>query len=52
MSDTSTTEQLSADSSEAAGHGRHRGPIAAQENETAPHGRHRRPAEESAEAAA
>ena len=52
MSETSTTEQLSADSSEAAGHGRHRGPIAAQENETAAHGRHRKPAEETAEAAA
>ncbi|WP_189947946.1 hypothetical protein [Streptomyces alanosinicus] len=52
MSDTSTTEQLSADSSEAAGHGRHRGPIAVQESETSPHGRHRRPAEETAEAAA
>ncbi|MEU4925761.1 hypothetical protein AB0G54_04515 [Streptomyces yokosukanensis] len=52
MSETSTTEQLSADSSEAAGHGRHRGPIAAQENETDPHGRHRKPAEGIAEAAA
>ncbi|WP_369388865.1 hypothetical protein AB5J72_15685 [Streptomyces sp. CG1] len=51
MSDTSTTEQLSADSSEAAGHGRHRGPIAAQESETSAHGRHRKPAE-TAEAAA
>ncbi|MGJ5751099.1 hypothetical protein FB563_4585 [Streptomyces puniciscabiei] len=52
MSDTSTMEQLSADSSEAAGHGRHRGPIAAQESETAPHGRHRKPAQETAESAA
>ncbi|MEU9985447.1 hypothetical protein AB0E10_01330 [Streptomyces sp. NPDC048045] len=52
MSDTSTTEQLSADSQEAVGHGRHRGPIAAQDGETTAHGRHRKPAEESAEAAA
>ncbi|MEU5531933.1 hypothetical protein [Streptomyces sp. NPDC020362] len=52
MSDTSTTEQLSADSQEAVGHGRHRGPIAAQEGEATPHGRHRKPVEESAEAAA
>ncbi|MEV5876713.1 hypothetical protein AB0L75_21255 [Streptomyces sp. NPDC052101] len=52
MSDTSTTEQLSADSLEAAGHGRHRGAVAAQESETAAHGRHRKPEEEAAEAAA
>ncbi|MER5543142.1 hypothetical protein ACWDBD_01680 [Streptomyces sp. NPDC001118] len=52
MSDTSTTEQLSADSSEAAGHGRHRGPVAAQESEASPHGRHRRPTGETTEAAA
>ncbi|GGW39537.1 hypothetical protein GCM10010503_14800 [Streptomyces lucensis JCM 4490] len=52
MSDTSTMEQLSADSREDTGHGRHRGPLAAQESETAPHGRHRKPAEETAEAAA
>ncbi|ASN24242.1 hypothetical protein LK07_09535 [Streptomyces pluripotens] len=52
MSDTSTTEQLSADSYEIAGHGRHRGPVAAQESEMAPHGRHRKPVEETAEAAA
>ncbi|MEU9480691.1 hypothetical protein [Streptomyces sp. NPDC048191] len=52
MSDTSTTEQLSADSQEAAGHGRHRGPIAVQESESAAHGRHRKPAEETTEAAA
>ncbi|MBL1081018.1 hypothetical protein JK359_03350 [Streptomyces actinomycinicus] len=52
MSDTSTTEQLSADSYETAGHGRHRGPVAAQESETAPHGRHRKPAQEASEAAA
>ncbi|MGW4566296.1 hypothetical protein ACWEN3_29100 [Streptomyces sp. NPDC004561] len=52
MSDTSTTEQLSADSQETAGHGRHRGAIAAQESDAAPHGKHRKPAEESVEAAA
>ncbi|MEU5083896.1 MULTISPECIES: hypothetical protein [Streptomyces] len=52
MSDTSTTEQLSAGSSQTAGHGRHRGPVAAQERETAPHGRHRKPVQETAEAAA
>ncbi|MEW2508689.1 hypothetical protein [Streptomyces sp. NPDC046870] len=52
MSDTSTTEQLSAGSSENTGHGRHRGPVAAQESESAPHGRHRKPAQERAEAAA
>ncbi|GHI08142.1 hypothetical protein [Streptomyces cellostaticus] len=52
MSDTSTTEQLSADSQEAVGHGRHRGPIAAQEGETTPHGRHRKPAGEMTEVAA
>ncbi|MFG3202019.1 hypothetical protein [Streptomyces sp. NPDC048192] len=52
MSDTSTTQQLSADSQDAVGHGRHRGPVAAQESESAPHGKHRKPAEQSAEAAA
>lgn len=52
MSDTSTTQPLSADSQNTAGHGRHRGPIAAQDSETAPHGRHRKPAQETAEAAA
>lgn len=52
MSDTSTMEQLSTDSHGTAGHGRHRGPVAAQENETAPHGRHRKPVQETAEAAA
>ncbi|WP_330340410.1 hypothetical protein [Streptomyces sp. NBC_00557] len=52
MSDTSTTQQLSADSQEAVGHGRHRGPVAAQESESAPHGKHRKPAEQTTEAAA
>ncbi|MGV4987043.1 hypothetical protein ACWC0C_12910 [Streptomyces sp. NPDC001709] len=52
MSDTSTTEQLSADSQEMAGHGRHRGAVAAQESDTTPHGRHRKPAQETAEMAA
>ncbi|MEU6588512.1 hypothetical protein ABZ923_04625 [Streptomyces sp. NPDC046881] len=51
MSDTSTTEQLSA-GSETAGHGRHRGPVAAQESDTTPHGRHRKPVQETVEAAA
>ncbi|MEW2621962.1 hypothetical protein [Streptomyces sp. NPDC048106] len=52
MSDTSTTKQLSADSMEHAGHGRHRGPVAATEHDASPHGRHRKPAEETTEAAA
>ncbi|WKE71959.1 MULTISPECIES: hypothetical protein [unclassified Streptomyces] len=52
MSDTSMTEQLSADSLEDAGHGRHRGPVSATETDTSPHGRHRRAAEETTEAAA
>ncbi|MEU6504852.1 MULTISPECIES: hypothetical protein [Streptomyces] len=52
MSDTSTNEQLSADSQDASGHGRHRGQVSAQESETAPHGKHRKPAAESAEMAA
>ncbi|BBC96324.1 hypothetical protein GCM10023100_55080 [Actinocorallia cavernae] len=52
MSDTSTTKQLSADSLEDAGHGRHRGPVSATETDTSPHGRHRRAAEETTEAAA
>ncbi|MFJ6663905.1 hypothetical protein [Streptomyces sp. NPDC091383] len=52
MSDTSTTEQLSADSLEDAGHGRHRGQVSAAETDTSPHGRHRKTAEETTEAAA
>ncbi|MFJ7147967.1 hypothetical protein ACIQVT_07175 [Streptomyces sp. NPDC100445] len=54
MSDTSRTRQLSADSQESAGHGRHRGPIAAQDSESTrtPHGRHRKqPVQETVEAA-
>ncbi|EPD58742.1 MULTISPECIES: hypothetical protein [Streptomyces] len=51
MSDTSTTEQLSADSPEDTGRGRHRGAVSAQESESSPHGRHRKPAGETAEAA-
>ena len=51
MSDTNTMEQLSADSQEDTGHGRHRGPVSAQESESSPHGRHRKPAGENAEAA-
>lgn len=52
MNDTSTTEQLSAGSQQAGGHGRHRGPIAAQESDTTPHGRHRKPGGETTEVAA
>ncbi|MEU8968778.1 hypothetical protein AB0D11_05790 [Streptomyces monashensis] len=52
MSDTSITEQLSADSQDADGHGRHRGPVAVQDDEAAPHGKHRKPTVETAEAAA
>ncbi|MFB7335952.1 hypothetical protein [Streptomyces adustus] len=46
MSDASTMQPLSSDTWEDAGHGRHRGQIAAQDTETAPHGRHRRPTED------
>ncbi|MGW1952100.1 hypothetical protein ACWCPI_04940 [Streptomyces sp. NPDC001920] len=45
MSNASTT-QPSSDVQEAAGHGRHRGPVSAQDSETAPRGRHRKPVEE------
>ncbi|MFE0510229.1 hypothetical protein [Streptomyces sp. NPDC058964] len=50
MNDTMTTEKLSSDLQETAGHGKHRGPVSAQDSETAPHGRHRKP--EPAESAA
>ncbi|MFE7973087.1 hypothetical protein [Streptomyces shenzhenensis] len=43
MSDTSTTQPLSADSQETDGHGKHRGPVTVQDGETAPSGRHRKP---------
>ncbi|MEU1516904.1 hypothetical protein ABZ490_32970 [Streptomyces sp. NPDC005811] len=52
MSDASTTQPLSADAQEAAGHGRHRGQTSAQDANAAPSGRHRKPAEDKAEAAA
>ncbi|MFH8803464.1 hypothetical protein ACH4F6_28310 [Streptomyces sp. NPDC017936] len=52
MSDARTTQPLSADAQETAGHGRHRGPVSSHDGESAPHGRHRKPAEEKAEAAA
>ncbi|MER5433346.1 hypothetical protein [Streptomyces sp. NPDC002588] len=52
MSDVSTTQPLSADSQEATGHGRHRGPVSSHDGESAPSGRHRKPAEDKAEAAA
>ncbi|MFE9018490.1 hypothetical protein ACFYNL_07955 [Streptomyces sp. NPDC007808] len=45
MSNASTT-QPSSDVQEAAGHGRHRGPVSVQDSETAPRGRHRKPVEE------
>ncbi|MFB7495380.1 hypothetical protein ACFC09_11850 [Streptomyces sp. NPDC056161] len=50
MSDTSTTQPLSADSQETDGHGKHRGPGASKDGESAPSGRHRKP--EPAESAA
>ncbi|MCX4761591.1 hypothetical protein OG562_11495 [Streptomyces sp. NBC_01275] len=52
MSDASTMQPLSAASQEAAGHGRHRGPVSSQDGDSAPLGRHRKPAEDKAEAAA
>ncbi|MGW0764679.1 hypothetical protein [Streptomyces sp. NPDC002676] len=52
MSDTSTTQQLSADSQKTAGHGRHRGPVAAHDSDATPRGRHRKPSAEKVEAAA
>ncbi|GAA3037208.1 hypothetical protein [Streptomyces glomeratus] len=42
MSDTSTASPLSAEAQDL-GHGRHRGPGAAEDHEAAPHGRHRKP---------
>ncbi|MGI5375015.1 hypothetical protein ACQEV2_12355 [Streptomyces sp. CA-251387] len=50
MSNASTT-QPSSDVQEAAGHGRHRGPVSAHDSETAPRGRHRKPVEETETAA-
>ncbi|MBT2417312.1 hypothetical protein J7F01_38495 [Streptomyces sp. ISL-22] len=50
MSNASTT-QPSSDVQEAAGHGRHRGPVSANDCETAPRGRHRKPVEEAESAA-
>ncbi|MDC0768290.1 hypothetical protein [Streptomyces sp. HD] len=50
MSNASTT-QPSSDVQEAAGHGRHRGPVSAHDSETAPRGRHRKQVEESEKAA-
>ncbi|MCX4880445.1 MULTISPECIES: hypothetical protein [unclassified Streptomyces] len=50
MSDTRTM-QLSAETQEDAGQGRHRGPVSAQDGDSAPRGRHRRP-DENTEAAA
>ncbi|MFH0522291.1 hypothetical protein ACHBTE_34675 [Streptomyces sp. M41] len=55
MSNASTTQPLS-EAQEAAGHGRHRGPVSASDvsasdSETAPRGRHRKPVEETETAA-
>ncbi|MGW3492926.1 hypothetical protein [Streptomyces sp. NPDC001020] len=47
MSDNNTTPPMSAQASEASGHGRHRGPVSAQEAESAPSGRHRKLSEEA-----
>jgi hypothetical protein len=47
MNNTSTAQTMSADTQEASGHGKHRGPVSAQDGETAPHGRHRKPSDQS-----
>ncbi|MDQ1038984.1 hypothetical protein QFZ75_005400 [Streptomyces sp. V3I8] len=54
MSDTNTMEMTatnprgtSAQAGDDDGHGRHRGPVAAQEDGAIPRGRHRRPAEQN-----
>ncbi|GHH93909.1 hypothetical protein [Streptomyces capillispiralis] len=48
MNDVSTHVPQSAESGQdAAGHGRHRGPVSTQDAETSPRGRHRRPAQEN-----
>ncbi|MDQ0990586.1 hypothetical protein [Streptomyces sp. V3I7] len=49
MSDA-TTSQPATDVQEAAGHGRHRGPVSVQDSESGPRGRHRK--EEQAETSA
>jgi hypothetical protein len=49
MSDISTTSPSPAAAQEIPGHGRHRGPVAAEDHEAAPHGRHRRPSEQQSE---
>ncbi|MHA5053015.1 hypothetical protein [Streptomyces sp. SD15] len=50
MNNTSTIEPPVTDTQEAAGHGKHRGPVSGQDNpvtgqdyEATPHGRHRKP---------
>lgn len=50
MSNASTT-QPSSDVQEAAGQGRHRGPVSAHDSESAPRGRHRKQVEETESAA-
>lgn len=52
MNNTNTAQAMSADTQEASGHGKHRGPVSAQEAESAPHGRHRKPSGQSEHAAA
>ncbi|WP_413756967.1 hypothetical protein [Streptomyces sp. MMBL 11-3] len=54
MSDTNTMEMaadglrgMSAQADDDGGHGRHRGPVAAQEDGATPRGRHRRPAQQN-----
>ncbi|MFF9284697.1 hypothetical protein [Streptomyces griseosporeus] len=52
MSNATTTQPQDMEVQEAAGHGRHRGPVSTQETETAPRGRHRKPAEQAETTAA
>ncbi|MDV7219636.1 hypothetical protein [Streptomyces prunicolor] len=47
MNDTNTAQTMSADTHEASGHGKHRGPVSAQDGDAAAHGRHRKPSEQS-----
>ncbi|MCX4810692.1 MULTISPECIES: hypothetical protein [unclassified Streptomyces] len=47
MSDTNSAQTMSADTQEASGHGKHRGPVSVQESESAAHGRHRKPSEQA-----
>ncbi|MFF9216249.1 hypothetical protein [Streptomyces viridosporus] len=47
MNDVIMNQPQTAEGGQAAGHGRHRGPVSTQDAETAPRGRHRRPVEEN-----